>query len=263
MTELFRILAGNSPLLINIPHAGTVVPESLQRRLSPAAAALPDTDWFVDGLYAFATKLGASMLVATHARYVVDLNRPPDDTPLYTGHTTGLLPKCCFDGQPVYQPGQEPGSAEPGQRRDTYWRPYHDRLSDELDRIRSQHGHAILLDAHSIRSELPLLFEGTLPHLNLGSFDGVSADPGLIALAESILGADDRWAFVRDGRFKGGFITRHYGKPASGVHALQLEIAQRAYMQETPPESSEASMAPLQARLAQLVESLNDWRPQT
>lgn len=259
-----RLAPGATPVLVSVPHAGTEVPEDIAGRLAPAAAALPDTDWYVDRLYEWAEGAGAGMLVAAASRYVVDLNRPPDDTPLYDRATTrlvtGVVPLQTFDGQPAYQPGEEPDPGEMAARIRGHWEPYHAMLRAELERIRARHGYAVLLDAHSIRHELPLLFAGSLPDLNLGTNGGQSAAASLIEAARQAL-AHDRFSLVVDGRFRGGYITRHHGRPETGVHALQLELAQRCYMQETPPRWIEKRAARLRQVLRGLVRALSEWNP--
>jgi N-formylglutamate deformylase len=204
------------------------------------------------------------MLVAPISRFVVDLNRPPDDTPLYDFSATtlriGLVPATTFSGEPVYRHGLEPDEPEISERVEIFWKSYHRCLREELMRIRDRHGHAVLLDAHSIRSQAPLLFDGTLPDLNLGSNSGRSAAASLLASARAALGGT-RFSLVTDGRFKGGYITRHYGVPDNRIHALQLEMAQSAYMQEDPPQWSAALARPMQGVLRQLVQALKDWHP--
>src|SRR3954464_844193 len=176
--DLFRFRAGASPLIVSMPHTGTHVPEWLAPRLSAAARPLPDTDWHLERLYDFLDELGASVLVATHSRYVVDLNRPPDNASLYPGRdTTGIVPLDTFHNQPLYLPGFPPSDAEMAERVDTYWRPYHEQLQQVLNDIRAKHGHALLWEAHSIASELPRFFKGKLPDLNLGTADGKSCAP--------------------------------------------------------------------------------------
>lgn len=255
---------GTSALLISVPHAGIGLPSGLHSRLSQDASLLPDTDWFVDRLYSFATALGAGMLVARTSRLVVDLNRPADDQPLYgaaqTQLMTGVVPMQCFSGSAVYLPGQEPPEAEIAARLEQYWQPYHQRLQAALNQVCARHGHAVLLDAHSIRAEVPLLFDGVLPDLNLGSNGGRSAAADLLDSATACLRSAS-WSVVVDGRFKGGFITRHYGQPEQRVHALQLEIAQHCYMQESPPAWELQRANGLQQHLQQLVQLLIDWKP--
>lgn len=259
-SNLYHLARGSTPVLVNVPHAGTLVPETIAVRLTPVAARLPDTDWFVDELYRFVTDLGAGLMVASHSRYVIDLNRPPGDEALYATRTTGLVPVETFAGECLYRPGEAPGPREVNERRKTYWRPYHAVLEHELGRLRETHGHAVLLDAHSIHSRVPALFAGRLPVLNLGSNDGTSAATGLVDRAVSVLRADARWDLAVDGRFKGGYITRHYGGPPARMHALQLEMAQRAYMDETSLHASEATMRDIRGLLRTLVQALIDWR---
>jgi len=261
MKPVFSFQRGTTPLLISVPHAGTALPDGLAQTLTEQALQLPDTDWFVDRLYGWAVKTGAGLLAANYTRYVVDLNRPPDDAALYAGPGTGLMPEQMFDGGPLYRAGSKPGPAELPRRLAHFWRPYHDKLTGELERARERFGYAVLLDAHSIRSEVPRLFEGRLPDLNLGSNSGTSADPGLIARCSGILSGDTRFTAVLDGRFKGGYITRHYGRPNEGLHALQLEMAQTCYMREDPPLYEPVKAETVQAVLRRLVEALLDWRP--
>ena len=227
---------GTQPLLVSMPHAGTYVPPALAARFTSEARQVPDTDWHMERLYAFAKDLGASLLVATHSRYVVDLNRPPDGASLYPGQSvTGLCPVDTFDDTPIYAAGDVPDEAEIAARREAVWAPYHTQLRAELDRIRAQHGVAVLWDAHSIRSVLPRFFEGKLPDLNLGTANGESCDPALAQELLQIAEAAPGYTAVLNGRFKGGHITRHYGQPGQGVHAVQLEMTQCSYMQECLP----------------------------
>jgi N-formylglutamate deformylase len=233
----FRLRQGTHPLLVSMPHVGTHVPPALAARFTDEARQVPDTDWHLERLYAFAEQLGASVLVATHSRYVIDLNRPPDGASLYPGQSvTGLCPIDTFDATPIYaDPADQPGESEIAARREAVWAPYHTCLRQELARLKAEHGVAMLWDAHSIRSALPRFFDGRLPDLNLGTGKGTSCDP---ALAQSLLEiARDASGFtsVLNGRFTGGYITRHYGRPHEGVHAVQLEMTQCSYMQEAPP----------------------------
>lgn len=261
--EPYRFMPEKSPLLVSIPHAGTYVPEAIRARMTEPARALPDTDWHVDRLYDFVQELGAACLIATHSRYVIDLNRPPDNTALYAGSTTGLVPETLFDGSPVYLPGQAPDAAEQAERLIRYHQPYHERLALELAEHRARFGYALLFDAHSIRSEVPRLFDGRLPDLNLGSNDGRSAAPDLQQRAFDVCAASD-YSAVLNGRFKGGYITRHYGDPTAGVHALQLELAQATYMDEAQPyRLLEARAERLRGLLRELLGSLLDWRPRS
>jgi N-formylglutamate deformylase len=231
--DTFTLHRGSAPLLVSVPHDGTALPEPIASRMTPVARRVPDTDWHVARLYAFARDVGASMIVPRYSRYVIDLNRSEDDVSLYPGqNTTGLCPVVRFSGDPVYLPGQEPSEDEVRARVDTYWRPYHAALREELERLHAAHGRVVLWEGHSIRGELPFLFEGRLPDLNLGTAAGASCSPGLQSRLETALAAQRDYDFVVNGRFKGGYITRHYGDPARGIDAVQLEISQRIYMVE-------------------------------
>lgn len=233
----FMFHQGTAPLLISMPHVGTYLPPPIAARLTPKARQLPDTDWHLQRLYEFARGLGASILVATHSRYVVDLNRPPDGASLYPGQSvTGLCPVDDFDGEPLYAgPDAGPSDIEVTLRRGAYWAPYHAQLRVELERLRAEHGVAVLWDAHSIRSVLPRFFTGRLPDLNLGTADGNSCAPALAQALWDEAQAAAGYTAVLNGRFKGGHITRHYGAPECNIHAVQLELTQCSYMQEAPP----------------------------
>lgn len=232
----FRFRQGTRPLLISMPHVGTHVPPALAARLTEEARQVPDTDWHLERLYDFADALGASVLIATHSRYVVDLNRPPDNQNLYPGQdTTGLCPVDTFDKTPLYAAGDVPDEAEIAARVDVIWKPYHQKLQAELQRLKAAHGTIALWDAHSIRSVLPRFFEGRLTDLNLGTGGGASCDPALARTLLDIATSNPAYSGVLNGRFKGGHITRRYGDPAQGVHAVQLEMTQASYMQERLP----------------------------
>ena len=257
----FRFHEGDTPLLVSMPHVGIYVPPDVAARLSPAALLLPDTDWHVDRLYDFLGELGASTIAATHSRYVIDLNRAPDDTPLYPGASnTGLCPATMFDEAPIYRNGQEPDTDEIAVRRKAIWRPYHERLHDELAALKSRHGHALLWDAHSIRSQVPRFFDGRLPDLNFGTGGGASADPDLVRSLDAVAGDSPEYTHVVNGRFKGGYITRSNGDPAAGIHAVQLELSQITYMNEDAPygfrEDLAAGIRPL---LRDLLATALDW----
>ena len=231
--EIYSLRRGDTPLFVSLPHDGTLLPEDLAARMVPAARGVPDTDWHVSRLYAFARELGASVIVPSHSRYVVDLNRPPDDTSLYPGqNTTGLCPIVQFSADPVYLAGQEPSHDEVVARVERYWRPYHDALREELARIRAAHGRVVLWEGHSIRSVVPFLFDGRLPDFNLGTSSGASCSAALQQRLTGALDAQRDYSFVVNGRFKGGYITRHYGQPAQHIDAVQLELAQLNYMDE-------------------------------
>lgn len=253
--ETFTLHRGTAPLLVSVPHDGTEVPAAIAARLTPEARRVPDTDWHVARLYDFARELGASLLVPRYSRYVIDLNRGEDDVSLYPGqNTTGLCPVVRFSGDPVYLPGQEPSEDEVRARVDTYWRPYHAALRAELERLRAAHGRVVLWEGHSIRGEVPFLFEGRLPDLNLGTANGASCSPALQARLEATLARQGDYGFVANGRFKGGHITRHYGEPGNGIDAVQLEISQRTYMDEDSFAWDQAPAGALQRLLRQLLD---------
>jgi N-formylglutamate deformylase len=244
-----------------MPHVGTHLPSDIAARLTETARTVPDTDWHVDRLYDFLGSLDASVLAATHSRYVIDLNRPPDDTTLYPGaNNTGLCPTSRFDEGAVYEAGGDPDEAEIDRRRVQYWHPYHDAIAASLDTIRADHGYALLFEAHSIRSVVPRFFSGRLPDINLGTAGGVSADPELAARLVERAGEATDYTSVLNGRFKGGYITRRYGNPAAHVHAVQLELSQIVYMNEDPPfDFDEAKARRVRPVLRLIVETILDW----
>ena len=249
---IFHLTRGEAPLLVSFPHSGTYVPPEIASRMTDAALALPDTDWHVPRLYEFLDKMRASRLEATHSRYVVDLNRPPNDDELYPGQKkTGLVPADTFAGAALYREGQAPSPAEILARR-SYWQPYHDALAAELSRLSAIHGSAILWDAHSIASQVPSLFEGRLPDFNLGTFNGKSCDTDIAAQTLAVA-QHCGFSTVLNGRFKGGYITRRYGNPKKGINAIQLEMAQMIYMDEDPPFTFRPERA---ERVAAAIKSL-------
>jgi len=254
--DIATLHRGTLPLLVSLPHDGSHIPAELAVRMAPESRRAPDTDWHVSRLYAFARDMGASVLVPSHSRYVVDLNRPPDDVSLYPGqNTTGLCPAVRFSGEPVYAEGQAPSTDEVQARVERYWRPYHALLAEELQRLRAAHGRVLLWEGHSIRGEVPFLFEGTLPDLNVGTSSGASCAPALQARLEAVLSAQRDYSWVANGRFKGGYITRHYGRPAEGVDAVQLELSQRNYMDEDSFEYDEARAGRLLPTLRALLDA--------
>ena len=261
--KLFEIARGDSPLVVDVPHAGTFVPPAIAARLTPGARPVPDTDWHVEKLFAFARDVGATLVAATHSRYVVDLNRDPSGAALYPGaDNTELCPTRTFADEPIYAAGDAPDAAEVAVRRAEYFAPYHIQLAAEIERVRSHHGFAIVLDGHSIRSHVPRFFAGRLPDLNLGTADGASCAPNVQSCAALVLAGAAGFSSVVNGRFKGGYVTRHYGAPARGIHALQLETAQACYMDEAPPYPwAPARATALEALLRQLVAALVAVRP--
>lgn len=252
----FWLRRGSAPLLISVPHDGVGIPAEIADRMQPSARSSPDTDWWMSKLYGpIAEALDASLLVPWASRYVIDLNRPPDDSPLYPGQSgTGLCPLLQFSGAPIYLQGQEPAPAEIQSRLGRWWRPYHAALEAELGRLRAKHPRVLLWEGHSIASRLPFLFAGELPELNLGTVSTSSCSAATQRALEAVLGAQARFSWVCNGRFKGGYITRHYGRPAAGVEAVQLELAQRAYLHEPAGHYQPLRAAPLQALIGELLE---------
>ncbi|MEK6351110.1 MAG: N-formylglutamate deformylase [Burkholderia sp.] len=247
---VFTLHPGSIPLLVSIPHAGTHLPDDIAATMTPVAQHVDDCDWHLERLYGFVRALGGSVLAPSHARYVVDLNRPPDNANLYPGQdTTGLVPVDTFDKAPLYPAGGQPDEAEIVRRRDRYWLPYHGALKDELTRLVAEHGRALLWEAHSIRSHVPRFFEGRLPDFNFGTANGASAAPGLGEALADVVTRHGAFTAVANGRFKGGYITRQYGVPEAHVDAVQLELSQITYMDETRPyaydERKADAVAPL------------------
>ncbi|MGI9203444.1 MAG: N-formylglutamate deformylase [Woeseiaceae bacterium] len=232
MTEVFSFAEGTTPLLISIPHDGRKLMPGQAERMTTQGRTTPDTDWFVKDLYAFAGDIGASTIAANYSRYVVDLNRPASDDQLYAEQvSTGLCPLQTFAGEDIYLAGEDVSAAEKEARVQQYWRPYHDELQARIARLTSEFGYALLWDAHSIASEVPRLFPGVLTDLNIGTNGGGSCGNVYETAVMDVARASD-FSSVSNGRFRGGFITRHYGNPGQGVHAIQLELSQRCYMTE-------------------------------
>lgn len=260
MDDVLSFSRGRVPLLVSIPHAGTRLTPALASALVPQARCLPDTDRHLPRLYDFVAELGASLLIGQYSRYVVDLNRPPDDHPLYSTPTTGLFPDTQLDGSPLFLPGAAPNAAQRQDYLERIWKPYHRTLEAELMRLREAFGYALLFDAHSIRSRVPYLFQGRLPELNLGTHSGASCHPHLAGRVLQAMESAPEYARVLDGRFKGGYITRHYGRPAERIHALQLELVQATYMEEDEPfRYQEALAAPTRLLLRRVLEAVLAW----
>lgn len=256
MNDSFDFHEGDSPLLISIPHDGRTLPPDIAEHMNATGLAIPDTDWHVRRLYEFAIPDGASVIAANHSRYVVDLNRSAADDALYEGQlSTGLCPERTFAGEDIYQDGFTLAAGDRAARIRDYWQPYHDGLSGCLDRMRGIHGFAVLWDAHSIPSAVPLLFDGRLPDLNIGTNGGSSCAPAIEAAVMQAAGESD-YSSVLNGRFRGGFITRNYGRPGDGVHAIQLELAQRRYMDEQSLRYDERSAAGLERTIRRLLRAV-------
>ncbi|RWK35518.1 N-formylglutamate deformylase [Mesorhizobium sp.] len=261
------VTRGTAPLLVSIPHTGIDL-AGLENRLVSPWLGRRDADWWIDKLYDFADELGATVVHTAISRTVIDVNRDPSGVSLYPGQaTTGLCPTETFDGDPLYREGEEPGPSEVDERREKYFVPYHAAMQAEIDKLRALHQKIVVYDCHSIRSVLPRLFEGTLPVFNLGTNDGKSADPGLQAMVDEILAGTGE-TYVVNGRFKGGWITRHFGQPQNGVHALQMELSNRGYMREPegkgapdnwPVPYDPAFATPIRATLKRILESAIAW----
>jgi N-formylglutamate deformylase len=260
---VFTLVPGNQPLLVSVPHVGTALPQQERARYVERTFDFEDTDWHLATLLDFVRALGASLIVPRYSRYLIDLNRPKSNGPMYPGvNNTELCPTRFFTGDPLYREGMAPDAIEIARRISAYWQPYHDALRNELERIRAAHGHVVLFDGHSIKSELPWLFEGRLPDLNLGTVAGSSCAPSLRAALGRVLDAQAHYTHVVDGRFKGGHITRHYGKPDEGVHTVQLEMCWNCYMAEHPPyELDPQRVVRLSPVLQALVHTMLRWDP--
>lgn len=263
----FEIQRGDSPVILAFPHTGTKLPPEIQARLNANGRLLADTDWHVDRLYRDLLP-EATMVRANFHRYVIDANRDPCDVSLYPGqNTTGLVPLTDFDGEQIWQAGEEPGEGEITARLNAFHRPYHAALGREIERVKARHGIALLYDCHSIRPIIPFLFEGSLPDFNIGTNEGVTCHPALEQAALAVVAAAPGYSHVLNGRFKGGWTTRHYGKPASGVHAIQMELSQATHLGEAEHrfdygEAKAARLRPvLQALLTRLEELARQLSP--
>ena len=258
------IARGEAPLLVSLPHTGTLIPDPYAGGLVSLALARYDADWWIDTLYDFAGVLGASVVHTAISRTIIDVNRDPSGASLYPGQaTTGLCPTTTFDGRPLYEPGAEPDAASIAARRAAYFEPYHAALAAEVARLRARHARIVVYDCHSIRSLVPRLFEGELPVFNIGTNEGRSCDPAVQALTEATCDASG-FSRVSNGRFKGGWITRSFGRPEAGVHAVQMELACRGYMDERleglePAPYDSVRAGPMRATLQPLLRHLRDW----
>ena len=257
-----EVTPGDSPLVLGLPHTGTHLPGDCLARLNNTGRAMADTDWHIDTLYFGLVQNVTTVRTPVH-RYVIDVNRDPSGASLYPGqNTTGLCPLTDFDGRSIYLEGQEPNAAEVERRRLAYHVPYHAALSAELDRVKALHGFAVLYDCHSIRSQIPFLFDGTLPDFNIGTNSGATCDLQIEASVLQICKAANGYSNTLNGRFKGGWTTRHYGQPTRGVHAIQMELAQSTYMLERAPwDYLEDRADRLRVHLKTILDALSDWRP--
>jgi|TARA_B110000438_G_scaffold299131_1_gene348719 N-formylglutamate deformylase len=255
MSTSYTLIKGSVPLLISMPHNGEEIPDDIATVMTAKGREVSDTDWYMARLYAFAQALGAFILIPKYSRYVIDLNRDPDGVDLYPGaNNTELCPTTAFDLSPLYQEGKAPNAEQIGQRVANYWQPYHQALASTMQAIKTEFGQAVLLEAHSIRSQVPRFFQGQLPDFNFGNADGKSCSAELISTLTALDYAP--YTMVCNGRFKGGYITRAFGQPDNGFHAVQLELSQRTYMNEQAMIYNESLALQVQAKLAALVKNL-------
>lgn len=258
------VIRGEAPLVVSLPHTGTDVPAPYDSALVSGWLARKDADWWIERLYDFADELGATLVRTSISRTVIDVNRDPSGISLYPGQaTTELCPTTTFDGEPLYEAGAQPDASALDERRKRFFDPYHAALKTEVERLRSRHGRVIVYDCHSIRSVVPRLFEGTLPHFNIGTNGGTTCAGELSKAIEDIC-AGSRFSHVVNGRFKGGYITRSLGQPDKGIHAVQMELACRGYMNEPlgsvaegqwPTPYDEAYAAPMREALIQILKA--------
>jgi N-formylglutamate deformylase len=270
-TNWLSVTRNEAPLLLSLPHAGTEIPAALEPRLASLWLARRDADWWTDRLYDFGARMDATVVRTRISRTVIDVNRDPSGVSLYPGQvTTELCPTTTFDGDALYKPGEAPSEAEISHRSAQFHAPYHAALAAEIARLRERHPHIVVYDCHSIRSRIPRLFEGELPVFNIGTNSGKSCDEGLTRAVEAACAAT-AFSRVTNGRWKGGYITRHYGRPDQGVHAIQMELSFRGYVNEPdgkstpetwPPEYDAARAAPMRAALESVIAACLDFARQ-
>lgn len=255
MSPSFTLIKGSVPLLISMPHNGQAIPPAIAETMTAKAKQVPDTDWYKDQLYDFASELGAYLLIPKYNRYVIDLNRDPGGVNLYPGaNSTELCPTTAFDQSDLYLPGKLPDQQQIELRIKRYWQPYHQAITDTLAEFKNQFNGGVLLEAHSILSRVPRFFDGQLPDFNFGTADGASCAETLLAAVNTI--DFSPYSTISNGRFKGGFITRTYGQPAQNIHALQLELSQRTYMNEPSNEYNQLLAGQVKIKLQALVKCL-------
>lgn len=258
MNSTYSLTSGSIGVLISMPHNGQLIPQSIIDTMTASGHNVADTDWYMDKLYNFAATMGIYTLTPKYSRYVIDLNRNPNGEALYSGaDNTELCPTTAFDLSPLYLENQTPNSTEIKARIESYWQPYHHALSNTLLTLKQKYNKVVLLDAHSILSEVPRFFEGKLPDFNFGTADGLSCDK---ALLESVQNLDlSPYSKICNGRFKGGYITRAYGDPANNIHAIQLELSQCTYMDEPSNHYNEQKAEQVIKQLKKFVECLADF----
>lgn len=264
--SFLEVAKGSSPLVLGLPHTGTDIPETVASRLNTTGLAVADTDWHIHTLYDELPSLADNAITTvrtTISRYVIDVNRDPSGQSLYPGqNTTTLCPTTDFDGTPIYRDGMKPDAAQVADRQTAYHAPYHAALAEELQRVRTIHGFAILYDCHSIRSQIPFLFDDKLPDFNVGTDNGRTCDASIEQSVTDICKSASGYTSVLNGRFKGGWTTRHYGQPDKGVHAIQMELAQSTYMGEAPPWTyDETKAGALRQHLSTILSTLLEWKP--
>jgi N-formylglutamate deformylase len=268
VSDWLTVRRGSSPLVLSIPHAGIDIPPRIEEQLVSSWLARKDTDWWIDQLYELAAPIDATIVRTAISRTVIDVNRDPAGASLYPGQaTTELCPTTTFDDEPLYRDGLIPDPAEIERRTKFWFRPYHEALSGELTRLRAVHKRVVLYDCHSIRSIIPRLFDGILSHFNVGTNNGASCAPELTAAVEAACDATSLTRVTND-RFKGGWITRHYGSPQAGVHAIQMELACHGYLTEPigrvdeanwPAQFEEAYAAPMTAALSKVMKACAEF----
>ena len=248
---------------MSIPHVGEYIPDDIIEKLMPIAGFVPDTDWYLDRLYNFADDLGVSVLKANYSRYVIDLNRAPDSRALYPGaNNTELVPTSTFLELPLYETSKKPDADEIISRKEIYWAPYHQHIMDTITELRDRHGYCVLFDCHSIKSVVPRFFDGILSDFNIGTAEGTSCDIELENLLSDTLSKYSNFSLAINGRFKGGYITRQYGKPEQGIHAFQLELSTATYMDEEPDFKWREDLAELvRPSLKDMMQVAVKWRP--
>ncbi len=258
MNSTYSLSTGNIGMLISMPHNGQQIPKSIADTMTDNAQNIADTDWYMDKLYDFASAMGIYTLNPTYSRYVIDLNRNPSGEALYSGaDNTELCPTTAFDSSPLYLKNQQPSSAEITNRVEHYWQPYHQALADILKQLKRQYGKVVLLDAHSILSQVPRFFEGKLPDFNFGTADGVTCDKQLLKNIQKL--ELSPYTSICNGRFKGGYITRAYGDPLNNIHAIQLELSQATYMDEPSNNYNEENAESVKKQLKNFVQCLVDF----